>query len=109
MVRERGVDDLLDVLCDRLGGTDLTMLLLDVMWCRAGRVPLADVLRQYGTDQFVAPGVVDLRSLLAAEDRLLGTVPDSLEVLTLSPLVPPGGPHRSGPGASRPGGGDDPR
>ena len=90
VVRDSGVDDLLDVLGDRIGGADLTTLLLDVMRRRADRVSPADVLRQYATDRFVAPGVVDLRSLRAAEDQLLGAVPDSFDVLTLSPLVPRG-------------------
>jgi len=52
-----------DVLADRLPGTDLTSLLLEVMRRRAARTSAAEVMRQYRTDRFVAPAVTDFRAL----------------------------------------------
>lgn len=75
---------------DALSGADLTTLLLDQMRSRAAATSATDVLRQYGTDRFVAPAPLDFRALRETEDALLATLPTDFELVTLSPVAPLG-------------------
>jgi hypothetical protein len=79
---------LLPALADRLSGTDLTSLLLEVMRRRTERISVADVMRQYLADRFVSPAPVDFRALRRVEDVMLAALEDDFEVLTLAPLMP---------------------
>jgi hypothetical protein len=85
-----GGADVLDVLADRLSGSDLTSLLLEVMRRRADRLSPAEVLRQYLTDRFVSPAAADVRNLWRVEDAMFAALPDDFDLLTLAPVLPLG-------------------
>ena len=82
--------DVLDVLADRLSGSELTTLLLEASRRRAERVTPAEVMRRYRTDRFVAAAPLPARELRRAEDRLIAALPPSAELVALAPLVPLG-------------------
>src|ERR1700722_8502792 len=85
-----GDADLLEALTDRLSGADLTSLLLEVMRRRGDRVSPGQLLRQYQTDRFVAPGSMDFFALRRVEDAMLAALPAGVEVIQLAPLLPLG-------------------
>ena len=85
-----GTPDLLDILAERLQGTELTTLLLQAMRRRASRLSPPDVLRSYLQDRFVTPGPVPFGRLREAENALLASLPADFETLVLAPLVPLG-------------------
>jgi hypothetical protein len=74
----------------RLGGADLTTLLLEVFRIRAGRLAPAEVLRRYLDDRFTAPVETPFWAARRAEDLLLSAIPEAFEMLTLSPVAPLG-------------------
>lgn len=78
------------VLGEKLKGTELVTLLLDVTRRRAAAVTPADLIAQHQTDRFVAPGQVDFDRLRRAEELSLAALPDSYQRLVLAPLVPLG-------------------
>jgi hypothetical protein len=90
VLRKTGGPGILDLLGRRLGGAELTTLLLEVFRLRAARLTPADVLRRYLDDRFTAPADVPFRSLRRAEDLLLSALPRDFEPLTLSPVAPLG-------------------
>lgn len=81
--------DVLDLLADRLSGSELTTLLLEASRRRALRMTPAEVMRRYRADRFVAAGL-PARELRRAEDRLIAALPPSAELVALAPLVPLG-------------------
>jgi hypothetical protein len=85
-----GLREVLDVLADRLSGSELTTLLLEASRRRALRVTSAEVMRRYRTDRFVGASPLPARDLRRAEDRLIAALPPSAELVTLAPLVPLG-------------------
>jgi hypothetical protein len=90
ILAELDADKLLDVLSERLSGSELTTLMLEVARRRAGELSPADVMRQYRTDRFVAPGQVD--PILLAELRLdaLREGATTFEPIQVAPLAPLG-------------------
>jgi hypothetical protein len=90
VLAQAGDADLLEALTDRLSGADLTSLLLEVMRRRVSRISPAELLRQYRTDRFVAPGSVDFFALRRVEDAMLAVLPAGFEVVPLAPVLPLG-------------------
>jgi hypothetical protein len=90
VLRKSGGPALLDLLGRRLGGAELTTLLLEVFRLRAAQLTPADVMRRYAEDRFAAPGAVPFGRLRQAEDALLSAIPEDFELLTLSPVAPLG-------------------
>jgi hypothetical protein len=90
VLRKAGGPAILDLLGRRLGGAELTTLLLEVFRLRADRLTPAGVLRRYLDDRFTGPADVPFRSLRRAEDLLLSALPPDFEPLTLSPVTPLG-------------------
>lgn len=84
------LDDVLDLLADRLSGSELTTLLLEASRRRAARATPAEVMRRYRADRFVAAAALSARELRRAEDRLIAALPPSAELVALAPLVPLG-------------------
>jgi len=80
-----------------LSGSDFTSVMLEVARRRAARETPASVLRRYEQDRFVRPGQVSARVVRRAEDVLLGSLPDDVEVVLLAPLVPLGTHSALGP------------
>jgi len=90
IVRRSGVDDLVAVLADRLSGSDLTTLLLEVMRRRAAATTAPDLLRRYGHDRFTVTSGIDGRRLHELVATVLAALPDDVDVVELSPVAPLG-------------------
>lgn len=82
--------ELLEVLGDRLSGSDLTSLLLEVTRRRAGRESHAGVMRRFASDRFVRPGPVPFAEVRWAEDRFIEAASPVFDMMLLAPLVPTG-------------------
>ena len=61
IVRDCGIPELVEVLCERISSTDLQSLLLEVYRRRTGRLSPAAVLRQYHENRFVRPAKISSR------------------------------------------------
>jgi hypothetical protein len=90
ILRSAGVPDLVDVLADRLGPTDLQSLLLEVYQRLAANITPARLLEQYETNRFVAPSPVDPRKLLEFETLAWALLPRPYVAVELSPVCPLG-------------------
>jgi hypothetical protein len=88
IVDASGAPSLLDVLAEELPGTDLTTLLLEVQRRRAALLDPADVMRRYASSRFTPPASTPLPALRLVESACLAAVPDDVDILTLSPVVP---------------------
>jgi hypothetical protein len=73
-----------------LSPTDLQTLLLSIARTRAARVRPADLLRRWNQDRFVRPSTHDPRALAGIESRLWRLLPDEVDGVELSPVVPVG-------------------
>jgi hypothetical protein len=73
-----------------VSGADLTSFLLEVAQRRAASVTPAELVRRLRADRLVEPGRVDARALHGTVARLLDALPESFEVLELSPVAPLG-------------------
>lgn len=89
VAREIGGEDVVARLA-ALSSSDFTSLMLDVTRRRAAAETPASVLRRYRDDRFVRPSGFPWRATRAAEDVLLGCLPDGTELVTLAPLAPLG-------------------
>jgi hypothetical protein len=83
-------EDLMTALCERLSGTDLTTLLLEVARRRAGKLKPSDVLAQYQRDRFVSPATVDFYRLRAMERLAIDAVSPPFTPVITAPVVPLG-------------------
>ena len=89
-------DETFAELTERLGGSELQSLLLEVMARRAAARTPADVLAQFKRDRFVQVSVVDLRESLAIDTSLLAAA-EGFEAIELSPVTPLGTCSTMGP------------
>jgi hypothetical protein len=69
-------------------GADVASFLLEVAQRRAGAIRPADVVRRLRDDRLTEPGLVDGRALHRTISRLLDALPETVEVLELSPVAP---------------------
>lgn len=84
-----GIPDLARLLADRLTGSELNSLLLEVFDLRVRTATPAQLLRQYLTNRFVQPAATDMVPLLALEmDSLLFLQARGYQPLELSPVAP---------------------
>lgn len=81
---------LLQKLVDKVSGSDLVSLLLEVFRRRAASRAPKDVLRQYRSDRFVPPSQIELRDSIEFDFRAFGQLPDGFETVELSPVCPLG-------------------
>lgn len=79
-----------DALGERLAGSDLTSLLLEVMKRRAALRSPREIARQYERDRFTQPAGVDARALMAMGARAVDAIGSGFELVETSPLVPLG-------------------
>jgi hypothetical protein len=75
-------------LVDQLSATDLQTVLLSVARERAAAVTPASLVRRWREDRFVRPARTDPRQLAEVESWLWRLLPDDVEGVELSPLVP---------------------
>jgi hypothetical protein len=87
--RDAGIPDLLDVLAERLPGSDLQSLLLEVFRARSARRSAADLLAQRGRDETASPAPVDARRLHEVE-RLALSAAEGFAAVALAPVSPLG-------------------
>ena len=73
-----------------LSGSQLQTLLLSVARDRAAQVRPADLVRRWRQDRFVRPAATDPRAVSEAESRLWALLPDDVDRVQLSPVVPLG-------------------
>ena len=85
-----GMPTLVDALTERIGGADLTSLLLEVMRRRAARIDPPDLLQRYASDRFVGLPLASFAALRRVEDALIAACSGSFDVVALAPLVPLG-------------------
>ncbi|MDQ3929292.1 MAG: hypothetical protein M3328_09110 [Chloroflexota bacterium] len=90
ILREIGVEHLLEVLGEKLAPTDLQSLLLAVFRRRAGHQTPQRVLEQYEHNAFVRPALVDVTALLELDRLALDLAVPPFEPIELSPLAPLG-------------------
>jgi hypothetical protein len=90
LVRESGVDDLLEALTARLAPSDLRSLMLTVYSRVASKSPPSKLLDQYESDRFVRPAEVDVRALGELDRIAWSLLPPGYEARELSPLCPLG-------------------
>jgi hypothetical protein len=76
-------------LAQRLTGSELQSLLLEVMRRRARARSVSQVVAQFGRDRFTCPSPVDQRLSIAIDGHLL-TAAEGFEALELSPVAPLG-------------------
>jgi len=90
LVREAGVEKLLEALTERLAPSDLQSLMLEVYARVASKGTPRKLVAQYERDRFVRPAVVDPRVLVELDRLALQLLPAGYQPLELSPLCPLG-------------------
>lgn len=88
--REVGIDDLVELLAERLTPTDLQSLLLEVYRQRARRQKPAAVLAEYQNNRFVRPAMVSPVAINAWNQTAFAHLPPEFQPITLSPVCPLG-------------------
>jgi len=82
-------DGTFDALAATLPASRLWSLLMDVAEARAARRGAPDLAAQWARDRFVQPSIVDQRTLVEIDRRLLGAAA-AFEAVELSPVAPLG-------------------
>ncbi|MBV9228377.1 MAG: hypothetical protein JOZ18_03615 [Chloroflexi bacterium] len=90
LLREAGVPELLDVLVERLGPTDLQSLLLEVYRRRASKITPSQLLERYERDRFVRPSHAAQEALTDLDRFIWSLLPDAYTAIELSPVCPLG-------------------
>jgi hypothetical protein len=90
VAREAGVDDLVEILADRVTTPDLGSLLLAVFRRRAARRTPAELLRRYRDDRFARPSTVEARAFDELNAAAVAALPPGFERVELSPVCPLG-------------------
>ena len=90
IVRKAGVPELVEVLAQRLGASDLQSLLLEVYRRRAHAGTPGDLLARYAKSRFSTPSPVDVANRLAFDTLAFSLLPEGFEALELSPVAPLG-------------------
>jgi hypothetical protein len=82
--------DVMTALCERLSGTEMTTLLLEVARRRASKLTPSDILAQYQRDRFVSPATVDFYRLGAMARLAIDAVSPPFTPVITAPVVPLG-------------------
>jgi hypothetical protein len=91
IVRELGVQEIVDLLSERISGSDLNTLLLEVFRERARKSSASDLLKKYAENRFVHPATVNTLALKHLElDVLKVAGGRSFAPVQLSPVAPLG-------------------
>lgn len=86
-----GRPDLIDILANRLSGSELTLLLLDVFNQKTQQLTPADLLHLYQTNRFVRPADIDVIKLRTLEDQALSVFNTfGFSPVELAPVAPLG-------------------
>ncbi len=90
ILRKAGSADLTSILAERLSGSDLVSLMLEVSRVRARSVTPVELLKQYERDRFVGPAPSDPRAVTDIEELAWRLLPEGYVPIELSPLSPLG-------------------
>jgi hypothetical protein len=90
ILRESGMDGLLELLAQRLSPSDLQSLLLEVYRRRAAQVTPAHLLDRYANNRFARPAAAGPVALAALDRLAFECAAASFEAIELSPLTPLG-------------------
>lgn len=91
IVRELGVEGIVDLLSEQLAGADLNTLLLEVFKAKTNRSSASDLLKRYQANRFVHPATVDPIQLKQLELNVLKIASNhSVSPVQLSPAAPLG-------------------
>lgn len=86
--KKAGIPGLADILTERLSGTDLNSLLLEVFAQKVKNTPAQQLLQQYLANPFVQPAETDMMGLLQLELEALAYLRDhSFRPMELSPVA----------------------
>ena len=86
-----GLPGLIDQLNERLSGSELNTLLLELFRRRAGELSAPQVLEQFGANRFVTPSAIDQLHYLEYDASLIKRAKEKgFTALQLSPLAPLG-------------------
>jgi len=86
--REAGLPGLIEGLVDRLSGSDLNSLLLEVYRRKATKIDAAELLAQYRNNRLVQPSAIDMIGLLELELQVLRYLRDyGFHAVELSPAA----------------------
>lgn len=88
--REAGVENLVEILAERLSPTDLQSLLLEVFRRRAGETSPSRVLERYLANKLVGPSDLDAVESANLVRVAFSLLPPGFEALELSPVAPLG-------------------
>lgn len=86
--RDLDVPGMVDALGSRIGGADLTSLLMEIARSRAASVEPSTVIDRHEQDRFARPSPIGLGAIRRVEDVLLSSMPEHFDLITVSPLVP---------------------
>lgn len=90
IIRRTGVEDIIDILAERLSPTDLQSLLLEVYRKRAGGKTAGTLLKEYMDNRFVKPSDIDPRRFQELEQLAYSLMPKDFQPLEISPVCPLG-------------------
>ena len=90
IIRESGCPDVLKALTERLSGTDLQSLLLEVFRRRVADMIPRDLLERYEQSRFVRPSGVAPDLMLGFDRLAFGLLPPDFDRVELAPVVPLG-------------------
>lgn len=90
IARKAGVPDLVERLAERLSGSELQSLLLEVYERRARAGSAGELARRYEQDRFAQPATADPRALVAIDRLAFALLPEGFEAIELSPVAPLG-------------------
>jgi hypothetical protein len=90
IIRESGCPDVLNALTDRLNGSDLHSLLMEVFRRRAAGLTPRDILERYEHSRFVRPSGVPPDLLLGFDRLAFSLLPKDFDRVELAPVVPLG-------------------
>jgi hypothetical protein len=90
LIRESGINEIVESLTERLSPSDLQSLLLEVYARVSARSTPTKVLEQYRRDRFVQPSVIDPRVLGELDRIAWSMLPSEYQPIELGPLCPIG-------------------
>jgi hypothetical protein len=88
IVRKAGVPDIVEILSERLGATDLQSLLLEVYRRRAESGSVRGLLERYAKSRFARPSSAAPSDFIELDRLALSLLPEGFEALELSPVAP---------------------
>jgi len=84
------IPNLLEVLTEKIGFTDLQSLLLNVYERKVKQLHIKDIVKQHLESRFVQPSDVNQREIIKFDNLIYSKIPPDFEAIELSPVGPLG-------------------